>query len=62
MKQEIKRTFLMLPDKEIRKLPVMIYEPRVPGRKNHIGIVLQHSDDNYLNLCRHWSWRRAGIQ
>ena len=36
---EIKRTFLMLPDKEIRKLPVMIYEPRVPGRKNHIGIV-----------------------
>ncbi len=50
MKQEIKRTFLMLPDKEIRKLPVMIYEPRVPGRKNHIGIVLQHSDDNYFEF------------
>lgn len=40
----------MLSDAEIRKLPVMIYEPRVPGGKNHIGIVLQHSDDNYFEF------------
>lgn len=50
MKQEIKRTFLMLLDREIRNLPVMIYEPRVPGGKSHIGIVLQHSDDNYFEF------------
>lgn len=40
----------MISDEEIRKIPLMIYEPRVPGWKNHIGIVLQHSDDNYFEF------------
>lgn len=50
MKQEIKRTYTIIDGFYASAVSAMIYEPLHPGSKNHIGIVLQHSDDNYFEF------------
>lgn len=50
MKQEIKRTYAIVDGFYSTAVPVMLYEPLHPGKKQQIGIVLQHSDDNYFEF------------
>jgi len=46
---EIRRTYVKLGDfPEI--LPCMLYEPLHPGEKSSVGIVLMHSDDDYIEF------------
>ncbi len=47
---EIKRTYASIDDVPANAVPVMMYEPLHPGEKNHVGIVLQHSDDCYFEF------------
>lgn len=47
---EIKRTYAVIDGIHANAVPVMMYEPLHPGDKNHVGILLQHSDDCYFEF------------
>lgn len=47
---EIKRTYAVIDGVLANAVPVMMYEPLHPGVRNHVGIVLQHSDDCYFEF------------
>lgn len=50
MRHEIRRTFYKKSGEQIREIPIMLYEPMFPGKKKHVGIVIQHSDDSYFEF------------
>lgn len=47
---EIRRTYIKLGDFPAGIVPCMLYEPLHPGEKSKIGIVLMHSDDDYIEF------------
>ena len=47
--QEIRRTFYSLGE-NIPHIPCMLYEPRIPGERYGVMIVLEHSDDDYFEF------------
>ena len=58
MSDNYKIAFVPLPD----RVPGLLYEPDLLGRKSKIGIVLMHSDESYLlpgvirpHIRRRWS-------
>ena len=47
-RDEIRRTYCGLGERG--RVPCMIYEPANPAKRKRVGIVLMHSDDNYLEF------------